>query len=424
MVRTEKKHMMDGEKALATPRPSWIQGVARKQVQAHLAKLPHGGVTLREPDGEVVVIGDAGRFGADIEIHHWDTYRAMMTGGALGAAEAYMAGAWDSPDLLAVIRYFAANVEAMRALEGGAALLARPALKVLHTLNRNSPAGSRRNIAAHYDLGNDFFALFLDRSMMYSSAVYPDADADLETASEYKLERICQRLELAPGQHLLEIGTGWGGLALHAARHHGVRVTTTTISREQARYAREQVRAAGLEDRIEVLEQDYRDLRGRYDRVVSVEMIEAVGHQYLDGYFRVLGERLKPDGLLLLQAITVPDQRYAYARDRVDFIKRYIFPGGFLPSVSVMCQGLRDNTALTPLRLEDIGEHYGRTLADWRERFLRALPRIRELGFDQRFCRMWDYYLCYCQGAFMERAISTVHLLAAGPDYRPAERLV
>ena len=412
--------MMDGEKTLTAPSPSWIQSLARNRVHAHLARLPHGGVVLREPDGVTVTLGDAEVFGARIDIHDWDSYRMMMTGGALGAAEAYLETFWDSPDLVAVIRYFAANVDAMRAMEGGAATLAKPALKLLHLANRNSRSGSRRNIAAHYDLGNDFFALFLDRTMMYSSAIYPTPDTDLETAATHKLDVICQRLELSPGQHLLEIGTGWGGLALHAARHYGVRVTTTTISREQARYAREQVREAGLEDRIEVLEKDYRELTGRYDRVVSVEMIEAVGHQFLGGYFKMLGERLKPDGLLLLQAITVPDHRYRYARDNVDFIKRYIFPGGFLPSVSVMCDGLRRHTRLAPLALDDIGADYGRTLADWRERYLRALPRIRELGFDERFCRMWDYYLCYCQGAFMERAISTVHLLAAGPDYRHA----
>ncbi len=413
--------MMDGDKALVAQCPSWTQSLARRMVQGHLAKMPKGGVTLREPDGEVVRIGHGG--GAEIRIHDWDSYRQMMTGGALGAAEAYMDGAWDSPDLVAVVRYFAANVTAMRALEGGAAWLAKPALKALHALNRNSLNGSRRNIAAHYDLGNDFFALFLDRRMMYSSAIYPDPEADLETAAVHKLDLICQRLNLSPDMEVLEIGTGWGGLAVHAARHYGVRVTTTTISREQARFAREQVRAAGLSDRIRVLEQDYRELRGRYDRIVSVEMIEAVGHQFLDDYFRVLDQRLKPEGLLLLQAITVPDQRYEYARDNVDFIKRYIFPGGFLPSVTVMCQGLRKHTALMPVGLQDIGAHYGKTLEDWRARFLHALPRIRELGFDERFCRMWEYYLCYCQGAFMERAISTVHLLAAGPDYRDEKGL-
>lgn len=417
-INSKGETMMDGDKIMTTSRPSWLENVARKAVLGHLAKLPKGGMTLHEPDGEVVMVGGAGEPHGEIHIHEWDSYRAMMTGGSIGAAEAYMAGFWDSPDLVAVIRYFSANVVAMDALEGGVANLAKPALKLLHTLNRNTLGGSKRNIAAHYDLGNEFFGLFLDRNMMYSSAIYPTDGADLEVAAEHKLDIICQRLKLAPGQTLLEIGTGWGGMALHAARHYGVRVTTTTISREQARYAREQVREAGLEDHIEVLEKDYRELTGQYDRIVSVEMVEAVGHQYLDSYFRVLNEHLKPDGLLLIQAITVPDQRYEYARDSVDFIKRYIFPGGFLPSVSVMCDALRQQTSLVPVALNDIGLHYARTLAHWRERFLTALPRIRDLGFDERFCRMWDYYLCYCQGAFMERAISTVHLTAAGPDFR------
>ncbi|WP_101675155.1 SAM-dependent methyltransferase [Alloalcanivorax mobilis] len=409
--------MMYGDKALSSSSPGWLENLARRAVINHLRRLPRGGVTLHEPNGEKVVIGEGD---AQIRINAWSSYTAMMTGGSLGAGEAYMAGAWDSPDLVAVIRYFAANVETMQAMERGPAMIAKPLLKMLHAMNRNSVSGSRRNIAAHYDLGNEFFGLFLDPTMMYSAAIYPAPGGDLNTAAVHKLDLICQRLQLRHGQHLLEIGTGWGGLALHAARHYGVRVTTTTISRQQARYAREQVRDAGLEDRIEVLERDYRELQGQYDRIVSVEMIEAVGHQYLNSYFKVLNERLKPDGLLLLQAITVPDQRYDYARNNVDFIKRYIFPGGFLPSVSVMCAGLRRHTRLVPLALNDIGEHYARTVEHWRERFLQALPRVRELGFDERFCRMWDYYLCYCQGAFMERAISTVHLMAAGPDYRQA----
>ncbi|MCG8437504.1 MAG: cyclopropane-fatty-acyl-phospholipid synthase family protein, partial [Pseudomonadales bacterium] len=236
-----------------------------------------------------------------IVLKDWRTYSMMMSGGALGAAEAYMEKCWDSPDLVRVVRFFAANINAMKSLESGLARLSKPALALLHRHNRNSLQGSRRNIAAHYDLGNDFFALFLDRTMMYSSAIFPSADTSLEDASEYKMEKICQRLELQAGMSLLEVGTGWGGLALHAARHHGVHVTTTTISREQARYAREQVARAGLTDRITILEKDYRELEGQYDRVVSVEMIEAVGAEFLPGYFRMLGERLKPDGKLLLQ---------------------------------------------------------------------------------------------------------------------------
>ena len=399
---------------------SGLSGVARRLVLQRLNSLPFGWLRIEEPDGNTVHVGQRGPGpdGGVIVLNDWRTYSMMMSGGALGAAEAFMEKCWDSPDLVRVVRYFAANIDAMQSFEGGLARLSKPALALLHRHNRNSLQGSRRNIAAHYDLGNDFFALFLDRTMMYSSAIFPSPETPLEDASEYKMERICQRLELQPGMEVLEVGTGWGGLAIHAARHHGVQVTTTTISREQARYAREQVASAGLADRITVLEQDYRELEGQYDRVVSVEMIEAVGAEYLPGYFRMLGERLKPDGKMLLQAITVPDQRFDHARRQVDFIKRYIFPGGFLPSVSVMQHHLTRQTSLVTTELADIGMDYARTLHHWRERFLAALPDIRALGFDERFIRMWEYYFCYCEGAFLERAISTVHLVAVGPQWR------
>ena len=308
---------------------SWPQSVARTLVLNQLEKLPRGGLRIDEPDGNTVMLGSAVRGNnaqandlGHIVLADWRTYSMMMSGGALGAAEAFMEQGWSSPDLIKVIRYFAANVDAMQALEGGFAALSKPALKMLHRYNRNSLQGSRRNISAHYDLGNDFFSLFLDRTMMYSSAVFPRPDASLEEASVHKLELICQRLQLQPGMTLLEIGTGWGGLALHAAQHYGVTVTTTTISREQARYARQQVADAGLDDCITILEKDYRELTGQYDRVVSVEMIEAVGAEFLPGYFDVLGKRLKPEGLLLIQAITVPDQRFDYALKQVDFIDR------------------------------------------------------------------------------------------------------
>ncbi|MCG8391861.1 MAG: cyclopropane-fatty-acyl-phospholipid synthase family protein [Pseudomonadales bacterium] len=422
--------MLSGEKisnnrVRENSEPGWARLVARRLVLARLNALPHGMLRIEEPDGNVVIVGknapdSSGQKIAEIFLRDWRTYSMMMSGGALGAAEAFMEAGWQSPDLVAVIRYFAKNIDAMNSLEGGLARLSKPALALLHRHNRNSLRGSRRNISAHYDLGNDFFRLFLDRTMMYSSAIFPHAKASLEEASTHKLEQVCQRLGLAPGMTLLEIGTGWGGLVIHAALHHGVQVTTTTISREQARYARKKVNDAGLNDRITVLEKDYRELDGQYDRVVSIEMIEAVGAEFLPGYFRTLGERLKPDGKLLLQAITVPDQRYDHARRQVDFIKRYIFPGGFLPSVSVMCRGLAEHTSLAVTELHDIGQHYALTLHHWHQRFHASLPQVREQGFDERFIRMWEYYLSYCEGAFLERAISTVHLVAAGPGYRPA----
>lgn len=396
----------------------FLDRVARRFVLKTLRQFPAGQLVITEPDGQQVVLGH-GEPAGRITIRDWRTYRMLFTGGSLGAGEAFMEELWSSEDLTGVIRYFAANVSAMQDLEKGAARLFSPLLAVLHNMNRNSITGSRRNIAAHYDLGNDFFRLFLDETMMYSSAIYASEEMSLEAAAVHKLDVICQKLKLGPDNHLLEIGTGWGGLAVHAARHYGCRVTTTTISAEQHKYATERVAAEGLAERVTVLDQDYRLLQGRYDRIVSVEMIEAVGHQYLNNYFGKLDELLTDDGLILLQAITIPDQRYAYAISHVDFIKRYIFPGGFLPSLRVMFDKLATRTRLTPLDVEDIGIDYARTLADWRERFMAASKQVAALGFDGRFQRMWEYYLCYCEGAFRERAISTVQLLGAGPDYRP-----
>jgi cyclopropane-fatty-acyl-phospholipid synthase len=397
--------------------PGWLTSLARRLVLEHLESLPHGRLTIVEPDGNTRVVGDS-EPAANLVISDWRTYRMMLTGGALGAAEAFIEGGWESADLTNVIRYFAANVDAMQVHDrGGLRVLAEPARRMLHHANRNSMRGSRRNISAHYDLGNDFFGLFLDQRMMYSSAIFPTDEAGLEEASEHKLDVICRKLDLSADTHLLEVGTGWGGLAIHAARHYGCRVTTTTISREQFQYARREVKQLGLEDRVEVLDKDYRELSGTYDRVVSVEMIEAVGHEFLPTYFRKLGELLAEDGLLLIQAITIPAHRYEGALKNVDFIKKYVFPGGFLPSVNVMLSHLGTQTRLSPVHLDDIGLDYARTLAIWRERFVAAREAVREQGFDRRFRRLWLYYLCYCEGAFLERAISTVQLLAAGPRH-------
>lgn len=411
------------EQGLRRGAPGRLDRLTRRLVLASLHGLPRGSLRIIEPDGGTLHLGD-GEPTAELLITDWRTWRMMFAGGALGAAEAYIEGYWESRELTDVIRFFAANVDIMQAHDrGGARLLVRPARTLVHLLNRNTRSGSRRNISAHYDLGNDFFRLFLDREMMYSSAVYPHERASLDEASAYKLDLVCRKLALGPENHLLEIGTGWGGLALHAARQYGCRVTTTTLSGEQYDYARERVRAAGLEHRIRVLNRDYRELTGKYDRIVSVEMIEAVGHQFLPLYFRKLNELLSDDGLLLLQAITVPDHRYEGALRNMDFIKRYVFPGGFLPSVRVMLDHMGRETRLSPVHLQDIGLDYARTLKHWRERYLAARENVREQGYDRRFRRLWHYYLCYCEGAFLERAISTVQLLAQGPARRePAWR--
>jgi cyclopropane-fatty-acyl-phospholipid synthase len=297
------------------------------------------------------------------------------------------------------------------------------AMKAWHSLRRNTRRGSRENIAAHYDLGNDLFRLFLDDNLMYSSAIFTAADDTLETASLRKLDRICQKLELKPSDHLVEIGTGWGGMALHAARHYGCRVTTTTISKEQHTLASERVAAAGLGDRVTVLLQDYRDLAGSYDKLVSIEMIEAIGPQYLDTYFEKCAALLKPDGLALVQAITIEDHRYEQALASVDFIQRHIFPGSFIPCVTAMTGSAARAGELRLLNLEDIGPSYARTLNHWRCRFFANIEQVRALGYDDRFVRMWEFYLCYCEGGFLERSISDVHLLFARSGNRRGQYL-
>jgi len=307
---------------------------------------------------------------------------------------------------------------AMESLDSGQSRIALMLLKIGHWLKRNTQKGSRENITAHYDLGNKFFELFLDPTMMYSAALFADPAASLEAASVAKLEEICRQLSLKPDDHLLEIGTGWGGMAIHAAKHYGCKVTTTTISAEQYEYACQQVREEGLDDRVTLLCEDYRHLTGQYDKLVSIEMIEAVGHQFYKDYFETCSRLLKDDGKMVLQAITIPDRRYEEARDSVDYIKRYIFPGGCLPSLSVMAEHVARDTDMQMVHLRDITEDYAITLARWRERFLLQTEAVEQMGFDQDFIRLWDYYLSYCEGGFRERIIGTVQLALAKPGFR------
>lgn len=337
-------------------------------------------------------------------------YRLVLSGGVNGAGEAFMQGYWESSDLVNLVRLMLANRSQLDQLEGPLTRIPRTMNRFWHALNRNTPLGSRRNIAAHYDLGNEFFKLFLDERLMYSSGIYQSGEESLEEASTAKLERIAQKLDLQPSDHLLEIGTGWGGMAIYAAKHYGCRVTTTTISKEQYDEAKKRVEAAGLTDRVTLLLSDYRDLEGEYDKLVSIEMVEAVGHQYLDGYFAQIAHLLKPEGLAVIQAITIDDQRYESALKTVDFIKRYIFPGSFIPCVTVLANSAAQS-GLRVFNLEDIGLSYANTLRDWRERFCEEIETVRRQGFDERFIRMWLFYLCYCEGGFRERAISNVQLV-------------
>ncbi|MFM8475945.1 MAG: class I SAM-dependent methyltransferase, partial [Planctomycetaceae bacterium] len=332
-------------------------------------------------------------------------YRRILTDGVLGAAESYLEGEWVSEELTDVFRVLLKNEHVIARFSSSLTWISSLRHRLQHFRNRNSRAGSRRNIHEHYDLGNSFFELFLDPSMMYSSAIFPNEQTSLEEGSMEKVDRACRQLQLKPTDDLLEIGTGWGTLAIHAASRYGCRVTTTTISDEQYRMASQRVAAAGLADRVTVLKRDYRDLTGSFDKLVSIEMIEAVGRRYLPGYFEKCSELLKDDGAMLIQAIVLPEQRYAGYEESVDFIQKYIFPGGFLPSISMMQQLVAEKTPLRMLALDDFGMHYARTLRLWNERFHEQLEAVRALGFDERFIRMWRYYLCYCEAAFLERAI-------------------
>lgn len=355
---------------------------------------------------------------ATLEIDAAAFYRHVAANGSVGAGEAYMDGLWRSDDPVALMRMLVRNRDLLDAMETGLARFGGWTMRALHACNRNTRAGSRRNIAAHYDLGNDFFKLFLDENLMYSAALYARADDTLETASVRKLERICAKLGLCANDRVVEIGSGWGGFAIHAARRYGCHVTTTTISREQYELAQARVREAGLEGRVEVLLRDYRDLDGRFDKLVSIEMIEAIGHQYLDDYFGKVGHLLQPHGMALIQAITIEDHRYAQALGAVDFIKRYIFPGSFIPAVSVMLESAARASDLKLFHLEDIGPSYARTLAAWRERFHARIAQVRALGYDERFVRMWDFYLAYCEAGFRERSTGDVQMLLVKPGCR------
>jgi cyclopropane-fatty-acyl-phospholipid synthase len=405
----------------ASRKPTALEALARRVVRDRLESLRNGQIVITE-NGRHETFGavtDDHPLTVQLTINDPRFYSDIAFGGAVGAGESFIHGYWSCDELTTLVRILVKNRDVLLDMDSGTAHLTRPLQKMFHWLNRNTRSGSRRNIAAHYDLGNDFYGLWLDKRMMYSSAIFEHVDMSLEAASVVKLDRICRKLNLSPRDHVLEIGTGWGGFAIYAAENYGCRVTTTTISRQQHDYAQKAIANAGLEDRINLLQSDYRDLDGQYDKLVSIEMIEAVGHEYHESYFRKCCELLKRDGLMLLQAITIADQHYDRAKKTVDFIKRYIFPGGCLPSVTAMSGTLTRATDMRIVDLEDIGPHYATTLRHWRERFFSNIDRVRGMGFSEEFIRMWQYYLCYCEGGFLERAIGNVQMLMMRPDARP-----
>jgi cyclopropane-fatty-acyl-phospholipid synthase len=401
---------------------SLLDSLARRALLSLLGRLQYG---------ELILVDNTARhtFGSrttdfpypvTIKIHNPLFYRETAFGGDVGGGEAYIKEFWSCDDLTTLVRILLRNRQVLDVMDKGWAWVTRPVRQLFHALRRNTKEGSRKNIAAHYDLGNQFFEILLDDTMMYSCAIFEREDSTLYEASVAKNDRICRKLQLSPADHVLEIGSGWGGFALHAAQHYGCRVTTTTISKEQFQLVQQRVAAAGLTHRVTILLQDYRDLRGAYDKLVSIEMIEAVGHHYLDAFFQCCGNLLKPDGMMLLQAITIADQYYERARRSVDFIKHFIFPGSFIPSVTAMCNSLTKATDLRLFHLEDQGAHYATTLRHWRERLFANLHRVRALGYPEAFIRMWEYYLCYCEGGFHERALGDVQMLLIKPRCRRA----
>jgi len=410
--------MADPGKASAGP--SALDRLARRAVVSRLVGLEEGQIIIAEGDEQTTF----GRCTEDfpeavmLRVQGPRFFSEIAFGGAVGAGESYINGLWATDDLTGLLRILLRNRAVLEKMDKGLAIISRPLKKLVHALNRNTRKGSRKNIAAHYDLGNDFYQLWLDPTMMYSSAYFDTPDTSLDAAAVAKLDRICRKLDLSAGDSVMEIGTGWGGFAMHAAANYGCHVTTTTISRQQHDYAQQAIVDAGLDDRITLLFKDYRDLEGRFDKLVSIEMIEAVGHEYHDTFFSKCCELLKPDGQMLLQAITIADQRYESYRKGVDFIKRYIFPGGCLTSVTDMSRSLTENTDMRVIHLEDIGPHYATTLRHWHDRFQARLDEVRELGYSEAFIRLWQFYLAYCESAFTERATGNVQMLMMRPGAR------
>ena len=397
--------------------------LARGALLKRLALLRDGQLTLQD-GGETLRFGartERSGLSATITVNSPEFWSLAAFGGTVGAGEAYIHGHWRCDDLTALVRIMVLNRHVMTGMESGlGARFSQLARRLLHWANRNNKSGSARNIAAHYDLGNKLYELMLDETMAYSCGIFPAEDATLHEASVAKFDAVCRKLALTPADHLVEIGTGWGGLAIHAAERYGCRVTTTTISREQHDFAKEKIARRGLSDRITLLLKDYRDLTGQYDKLVSIEMIEAVGARYLDTYFRKCSSLLKPTGAMLLQAITLQDQYYERALKSVDYIQRFVFPGSFIPSIEAITSSLARATDMKVFNLEDIGPHYAPTLRMWRERFVANLQRVKELGYPDSFVRRWDFYLCYCEGGFAERQLGDVQMLLTKPDCRRA----
>ena len=404
-------HLAD---AVKTPKKStFLTSIFKSGLQKKFKNLKTGHISVNDGD-ETFTFGDSNSDEkVSVDIHSQEFYVMTGSGGALGIAEAYVAGYWSSDDVVKLFQIIIRNRDILLSLEKGFAKLVKPINKMIHRGRQNTLKGSKENILAHYDLSNDFYKLWLDPSMTYSCAFFNNDSVTLEEASIEKLDRICRKLDLSEDDSVLEIGTGWGSFSIHAAKNYGCKVTTTTISDAQFDYARSRIKDEGLESKITLINKDYRDLDGKYDKIVSIEMIEAVGYEYIPDYFSKLSSLLKNNGLVALQGITYNDQNFEVYKDSVDFIKKYIFPGSCLISIAQIIDVIKKDTDLAMVDMEDITKHYAVTLNRWRKNFMDVIPKVKEMGYSQAFINMWEFYFLYCEAGFSERNIGDVQMIFA-----------
>ena len=404
-------------KPIELPKNSLIlDKVARKIILGYFKEIKEGQITVKENSDHMVFGEVTPKFPvkATIEVQNSRMYMDIAAKGLNGSADAFIKGWWTCDNLTNLVRIFTRNRDTANKFESGIANLAIWALKLSHSCRRNNLKESLRNIHAHYDLGNEFFSTFLDDTRMYSCAIFTKPESSLHEASITKIDRICKKLNLSPADHLLEIGTGWGGFALYAAKNYGCRITSTTISQEQFIFSENLIKKNGLQDQVTILKKDFRELEGQFDKLVSIEMIEAIGHRLYKTFFQKCGQLLKPEGLLAIQAITITDNLFHESKDFIDFIKQYIFPGSCIPSISALCSAA-SSSDIKLFHLEDITPHYARTLKEWRTNFMQNKSRVKNLGFTNPFIRLWLFYLCYCEGGFIERQIGNVQMVFTKP---------
>ena len=397
-------------------KPLILDKVARKIILSHFRGIKEGEITIIENSEHIVFGQTTPNFPvkAIITVQNSKMYLDIVAKGLNGSAEAFIKGWWTCDNLTNLVRIFTRNRDAANQFESGIANLAIWFMKLSHSCRRNNLKESLRNIHAHYDLGNDFFSTFLDDTRMYSCGIFIKPESSLQEASITKIDRICKKLNLSSTDHLLEIGTGWGGFALHAAKNYGCRITSTTISQEQFIFAENLIKKNGLQDQVTIIKKDFRELEGQFDKLVSIEMIEAIGYKLYKTFFQKCSQLLKPEGLIVIQAITIADNLFDESKDFIDFIKQYIFPGSCIPSISALCSATTSSD-IKLFHLEDITPHYARTLKEWRTNFLQNRSRVKDLGFTNAFIRMWLFYLCYCEGGFMERQIGSIQMVFTKP---------